>query len=296
MKIRESAGTRMFNFTAAVVLIVLSVLCMLPFVIILSGSFTDNDTIISSGYSILPRDVTLDAYKTIFENPKDMLLAYQVTALVTLIGTVVGLLLIAMTGFVLSRKEFRCRNIISFMIYFTSIFGGGLVPWYYMYAGVLQSKGTLFPIIVPALMSPFLIILMRTFIVSALPDEITEAAIVDGAGNFTIFGRIVLPVITPGLATIGLFLALGYWNDWYRSSLFSTNSSTWTLQYYLYNIINRAEALRSIAAQAGVVITNLPRQSVKLAMAIVVTGPILLLYPFVQKYFVTGITVGAVKG
>jgi putative aldouronate transport system permease protein len=296
MKIREPVGTRAFNTTAAVILIILSLLCVLPFIIILSGSFTDNDTIISSGYSILPRNFTVAAYKTIFENPKDILQAYQVTLTVTAIGTGIGLLLIAMTGFVLSRKEFRYRNIISFMIYFTSIFGGGLVPWYYMYTGVLQTKGTLFPIIVPALMSPFLIILMRTFIVSALPDEVTEAAIVDGAGQLTVFFRIVLPVITPGLATVGLFLALGYWNDWYRSSLFSTNSSTWMLQYYLYNMINRSEALRSIAAQASVVITNLPRESVKLAMAVVVTGPILLLYPFVQKYFVTGITVGAVKG
>jgi putative aldouronate transport system permease protein len=296
MKVREETGTRVFNAVAAIVLIILSVLCIIPFIIIVSGSLTSNDTIIKEGYSIIPRNITFEAYKTIFENPEDILKAYEVTIFVTFAGTLIGLTITAMTGYVLSRKEFRYRNIISFLIYFTSIFGGGLVPWYFMYTGVLQAKGTLFPIIVPGLMSPFLIILMRTFIVTALPNEVTEAAIVDGAGNFTIFCRVVLPVVTPGLATVGLFLALGYWNDWYRSSLFSTNSSTWMLQYYLYNMVNRAEALRRIAAQSDVMFTDLPRESVKLAMAVVVTGPILLLYPFIQKYFVSGITVGAVKG
>lgn len=296
MKIREEAGTRAFNAAAAIILILLSFLCVLPFIIIVSGSLTNNDTIISEGYSIIPRNVTLEAYRTIFENPGDILKAYEVTIFVTFTGTLIGLTIIAMTGYVLSRKEFRYRNVMSFLIYFTSIFGGGLVPWYFMYTGVLQSKGTLFPIIVPGLMSPFLIILMRTFIVTALPNEVTEAAIVDGAGNFTIFCRVVLPVVTPGLATVGLFLALGYWNDWYRSSLFSTNSATWMLQYYLYNMVNRAEALRSIASQSGILLADLPRESVKLAMAVVVTGPILLLYPFIQKYFVSGITIGAVKG
>ncbi|MDR1970671.1 MAG: carbohydrate ABC transporter permease [Treponema sp.] len=296
MKIREETGTKVFNTAAALILIVLSILCVLPFVVIVSGSFTDNDTILSAGYSVFPRNFTTAAYKTIFENPDDILQAYRVTIFVTIFGTALGLAVISMTGYVLSRREFRYRNVISFLIYFTSIFGGGLVPWYFMYTGVLQSKGTLFPIIIPGLMSPFLIIIMRTFIVSALPHEVTEAAIVDGAGNFTIFCKVVLPVVTPGLATVGLFLALGYWNDWYRSSLFSTDSSTWMLQYYLYNMVNRAEALRSLAAQSDVMISDLPRESVKLAMAVVVTGPILLLYPFVQKYFVSGITIGAVKG
>jgi putative aldouronate transport system permease protein len=296
MKIREEAGTRIFNAVAAVILLLLSFLCVLPFIIIVSGSLTSNDTIVREGYSIVPRDVSFEAYKTIFENPEDILKAYEVTIFVTITGTLIGLTIIAMTGYVLSRREFRYRNVMSFLIYFTSIFGGGLVPWYFMYTGVLQSKGTLFPIIVPGLMSPFLIILMRTFIVTALPNEVTEAAIVDGAGNFTIFCRVVLPVVTPGLATVGLFLALGYWNDWYRSSLFSTNSSTWMLQYYLYNMVNRAEALRRIASQSDILLTDLPRESVKLAMAVVVTGPILLLYPFIQKYFVSGITIGAVKG
>lgn len=296
MKIKKSKYTILFEIIAYTLLTFFSVVCVLPFIIIISGSLTDNSIIISEGYSLFPREVSFDAYQTIFKTPKDILQAYGVTVYCTLIGTFLGLTMISLTGYVLSRKSFQYRNIVSFLIYFTTIFGGGLVPWYFMITGVLKLKGTLMAIWMPGLLSPFLIILMRTFITSAVPDEITEAANIDGAGHGTIFLRVVLPVLKPGLATVGLFLALGYWNDWYRSSLFSNDPSTWELQYYLYNMMNRAEALRSIATQANIAVSNLPTESVKLAMAVVVTGPILLLYPFVQKYFVSGITVGAVKG
>ena len=145
-------------------------------------------------------------------------------------------------------------------------------------------------------MSPFLIILMRTFISESVPDAITESAKLDGAGHLTIFGRIILPVLGPGLATVGLFLALGYWNDWYRSSMFSTSQETWELQFYLYNLLNAAASIKQMAMNADIAMADIPTQSMKLAMAVVVTGPVLLFYPFVQRYFVSGITVGAVKG
>ena len=157
-------------------------------------------------------------------------------------------------------------------------------------------KGTLLVLWLPGLVAPFYVVLMRTFVKGSLPDEIAEAAKIDGAGQWMIFCRIAMPVLKPGLATIGLFLALNYWNDWYRSSMFSVDSSTWELQYYLYNMINKAEAAKGIAAEAGIVITDLPSESMKMAMAVVVTGPVLLVYPFVQKYFVSGIMIGAVKG
>lgn len=273
-----------------------AVVCVLPFIIIVSGSFTDNATILKEGYSILPRDFTLSAYQTIFKAPKDILQAYKMTIYYTVVGTALGLFMITLTGYVISRKEFKYRNQVSFLIYFTSIFGGGMIPWYLMYANVLNMKGTTFAIWFPALMSPFLIILMRTFIVGSVPDAITESAKIDGAGQFTIFARIVMPVLRPGLATVGLFLALGYWNDWYRSSMFSTNSETWELQFYLYDLLNATTALKQMAQGTSISTSQLPTESVKLAMAVVATGPVLLFYPFVQKYFVSGITVGAVKG
>ena len=218
------------------------------------------------------------------------------TIFYTAIGTAVGLLLIAMTAYVISRKEFKYRNRISFLIYFTSIFGGGLIPWYLMYSSVLNLKGTTFVIWFPAIMSPFLIILMRTFITDSVPNALTEAAKLDGAGHVTIFLRVVMPIIKPALATVGLFLALGFWNDWYRSSMFSTDSSTWELQFYLYDMLNSSTAVQQMSSGSGTATADIPGESVKLAMAVVTTGPILLLYPFVQKYFVSGITIGAVKG
>ncbi len=294
--IKKSTGTKVFEAIAYTLLVLGSIICVLPFIIIVSGSFTDNTTILVKGYSLLPRDFTFSAYQTIFRSPKDILQAYKMTFYYTIVGTGLGLMMITLTGYVISRKEFKHRNTVSFLIYFTSIFGGGMIPWYLMYANVLNLKGSTIPIWFPALMSPFLVILMRTFIVGAVPDAITESAKIDGAGHFTIFFRIVLPVLKPGLATVGLFLALGYWNDWYRSSMFSTNSSTWQLQFYLYDLLNATTAMKQMASNVSMKTAELPTESVKLAMAVVATGPVLLFYPFVQRFFVSGITVGAVKG
>lgn len=296
MKIKKGTSTIVFETIIYTLLVIGAIVCALPFIIIVSGSVTDNVTILTKGYGIFPRDFTLSAYQTIFKAPKDILQAYKMTIYYTVVGTTLGLLMTTLTGYVISRKEFKYRNQISFLIYFTSIFGGGMIPWYLMYANVLNMKGTTFAIWFPALMSPFLVILMRTFIVGSVPDAITESAKIDGAGQFTIFTKIVIPVLRPGLATVGLFLALGYWNDWYRSSMFSTSSATWELQFYLYDLLNATTALKQMAQGTSISTSQLPTESVKLAMAVVVTGPVLLFYPFVQKYFVSGITVGAVKG
>lgn len=296
MKIKKGPAAITFNIISYSLLAIASIICVVPFILILSGSFTDNMTILLEGYSLLPRDFSLEAYKTVFKAPKDILQAYKMNFYYTGVGTAIGLLMITLTGYVISRKEFKYRNTISFLIYFTSIFGGGTIPWYLMYANVLGLKGSTFAIWFPALMSPFLIVLMRTFIVGSVPDAIAESAKIDGAGHVTIFARIVMPVLGPGLATIGLFLALGYWNDWFRSSMFSTSSETWQLQFYLYNMLNASDAIKQMSQYASIPTTEMPTESVKLAMAVVATGPVLLFYPFVQKYFVSGITVGAVKG
>ncbi len=296
MKVKISKSMIVFQCIAYVLLALGAVVCVAPFLIILSGSLTDDAIIIKEGYSILPRGFTLAAYETIFKVPGEILQAYKMTIFYTVVGTVLGLLMITLTAYVISRKEFKYRNQVSFLIYFTTLFGGGMIPWYLMYANVLNLKGSTFPIWFPGLMSPFLIILMRTFISESVPDAITESAKLDGAGHVTIFFRIILPVLGPGLATVGLFLALGYWNDWYRSSMFSVSQDTWELQFYLYNLLNASSSMKQMAQSANIAMTDIPTQSMKLAMAVVVTGPVLLFYPFVQRYFVSGITVGAVKG
>ena len=296
MKIKKGPAQITFNVIAYTLLLLGSIICVVPFILILSGSFTDNATILREGYSLLPRNFTLSAYETVFKHPKDILQAYKMNIYYTGLGTALGLLMITLTAYVISRKEFKYRNTVSFLIYFTSIFGGGTIPWYLMYANVLGLKGSTIAIWFPALMSPFLVILMRTFIVGSVPDAITESAKIDGAGHVTIFLKIVMPVLGPALATIGLFLALGYWNDWYRSSMFSTDSTTWELQFYLYDLLNATTAIKQMSQASGLSTADLPTEAVKLAMAVVATGPVLLFYPFVQRYFVSGITVGAVKG
>ncbi len=287
-----------FNAIAYVVVICITILCLLPFILIISGSLSDEGTIAREGYSLIPQVFSLDAYKTVFKFPLGILQAYKVTGLNTIVGTFLGLFFISMTGYVLSRKDFKYRNRIAFMIYFTTLFGGGLVPWYIMYTNVLNLKDSYIAICLPGLMSPFLIILMRTFITSSVPDEIVESAKIDGAESFLIYLKIVLPVITPGLATIGLFLALNYWNDWYLSSVFITSPDKYELQFYLYNMLNGFDALNRMMSGKGATTINFtpPAETTKLAMAVVATGPILFLYPFIQRYFVAGITVGAVKG
>jgi putative aldouronate transport system permease protein len=296
MQIQKDASTLLFNFIKLFLLTITSLICVLPFIMIISGSFSSNTTIIKQGYSILPRDFTTTAYATIFQGPKGIIQAYKMNFYYTIIGTSLGLFVTSLTGYVISRKDFKYSNTISFMIYFTSIFGGGMVSWYLMYTNILGLKGTTFSIWFPALTAPFFIIIMRTFIQGAVPDAITESAKIDGAGHVIIFARIVMPVLAPGLATVGLFLALNYWNDWFRSSMFSLDSSTWQLQFYLYNMMNATEALRQLSTVAGISMNDLPSQTVRLAMAVIATGPVLLFYPFVQRYFVSGITVGAVKG
>ena len=285
-----------FDIFKYVLLALASLICVLPFIVVISGSFSDNATILREGYSLLPKNFSTAAYETIFKAPKDILQAYKMTFFYTIMGTVFGLLTITLTAYVISRKEFKYRNTVAFLIYFTSIFGGGMIPWYLMYANVLSLKGSTLAIWFPALLSPFLVILMRTFITGSVPEAITESAKIDSAGHVVIFTRIILPVIGPGLATVGLFLALGQWNDWYRSSMFSINSETWQLQFYLYDMVNATQALKQMAQFTNLSTADLPAQSVKLAMAVVATGPVLIFYPFVQKYFVSGITIGAVKG
>ncbi len=296
-RLRDSEFTFMFQLIAYSVIIILSIMCLLPFLLILSGSFSSNESIVRDGYHLFPTNFSLEGYKMVFTFPTKVLKAYGVTVFTTVVGTTLGLFLITMAGFVLQRKDFKYRNTFSFFIYFTTLFGGGLVPWYIMLANYFNLMDTYTVLIFPGLMTPFLIILMKNFIRSAVPDELIESAKIDGANDFRIYFSIVLKLAMPGIATVGLFLALGYWNDWFTSSLFINNPDMYQLQFYLYNTMNTITFIDQMAIGTGITLSqDVPTESTKMAMAIVVTGPILFLYPFVQRYFVKGLTIGAVKG
>lgn len=270
--------------------------CALPFILIISASFSSESAIMRDGFGLLPREFTFAAYEYIFRAPRQIIGSYVVTIVMTVAGTAIGLFVIAMTGYALQRKDFPFRNSISFFIYFTTLFSAGLAPTFIWVSRYLELRGSYLAVFLQLLMTPWLIILMKNF-VRSVPYEIVESGKIDGAGDFRIFLRLVLPMMKPALATIGLFLALGYWNEWYLSSLYLGSTVEFKpLQYHLYNIINTANALRNSVAGSNVSITELPSNTLKMASAVVATGPIVLAYPFVQRYFVSGITVGAVKG
>ena len=297
---KKSKDIKVFNILSYTLIALVAIICLIPFLMVVVGSFTAEKEIIANGFSFFPKELSLEAYKTALKEPMAILRAYGVTASLTVIGTAIGLFIVAMTAYVLQRKDFKWRNKVSFFFYFTTLFSGGLVPWYILMVKYLGLKDSYLSLLLPPLLSVFNIIIMKSYI-GGIPQALTESAKIDGAGDFTIFVKIILPLIKPALATVGLLIALGYWNDWYNSMLFINNENLYSLQYYLYKIVNNIEAYKTILAQAGGGTSlgstiNMPSESLKMALTIIVTGPIILVYPFIQKYFVSGVTIGAVKG
>ena len=297
MKVKKGKDEKIFLGIAYVLTVLFAVICLLPFYLILVGSFTKESTILTEGYSffLTARNFSLEAYKMAFKSPDTIVRAYGITIFVTAVGTITAVGLSAMTGYVLARPDFPWRNKISFFFFFTTLFSGGLVPWYLMCSKFFKFNNHVYSLILPCLFSVWNMIIAKSFM-KGIPFELTEAAKVDGAGDFRIFWKIILPAAKPLIATIGLFTALTYWNDWYNSMLFINNDHLYSLQYQLYKLINDAKELRKIAAESGMVVDTVPIESMKMALTVVVTEPIILLYPFVQRYFIKGLTLGAVKG
>ncbi|TCN01091.1 putative aldouronate transport system permease protein [Paenibacillus sp. BK033] len=293
---RQQKDKLLLAIIGYVTLAVFALICIVPFVIILSSSFSDEEAIRMHGYTLIPTIFSTDAYRMIFKYPDDILQSYGVTITVTAIGTAVGLFLTAMTAYVLCRKDFKWRNHFAFYFFFTTLFSGGLVPWYLLIVNYLDMKNTLAALIIPSLINVFYIMVMRAFL-AGIPDAISESAKIDGAGDFRIFISLILPLSKPALATVGLFLALGHWNDWYSALLFISDDKLMPLQYYLYQMLGNLEGMRkAMLGAGGVVDANIPGENLKMAMTVVACGPILFAYPFIQKYFVQGLTIGAVKG
>ncbi|MBB6673553.1 carbohydrate ABC transporter permease [Cohnella nanjingensis] len=295
MKIKTEKSTVAFNVLGFAVMTLLTLACLLPFWVIVSGSFTSELEIIEDGFKLWPDRLSVEAYQAAFSNPAQIFRAYEVTIALTVAGTVIGLFVTSMAGFVLSRKDFKLRNGLAFFIYFTTLFSGGLIPWYIMIVKYLGWKDSYLSLLVPSLLGAFNIILMKNFMRS-IPESIPESAKIDGAGEFRIYWRLILPLSTPGLATIGLFMALSYWNDWFHANLFITSEDKYPLQFLLYKILASAAVLKTNVAANLSADMKPPAETLKMAASVIVTGPIVFLYPFVQRYFVKGLTIGAVKG
>jgi putative aldouronate transport system permease protein len=295
MKIKTEASMVWFQIIAYSTIIFFSVFCLLPFWLIVSGSISSENEVISEGFKLWPKQFSFEAFKTVFGNPDQIISAYGVTIGLTIAGTILGMFITSMAGYVLARVDFKFRDPLSFFIYFTTLFSGGLIPWYILMVKYLGLKDSYLAMLLPLLVSAWNIILMKNFMKS-IPESIVESARIDGAGDFRIYARIIIPLAVPGLATIGLFLALSYWNDWFSASLFMTTDAKFPLQFLLYKILASAAVLKTGAANNISVNATPPTETLKMAVAVIATGPIVFLYPFVQKYFVKGLTVGAVKG
>jgi len=280
---------------------VIAAACLLPFVMVISASFSDEMAVQMNGFSLFPQKFSLEAYKQVFNEPSVIGRAYLVTIALTISGTILGLLLQSMTAYVLSRRDFKWRNFFSLFFYVTTLFSGGLVPYFILMTQYLKLKNNYLALLLPLMFSVFNLLILKSYIMGT-PNDLIEAAKIDGSTVFQTYLFVILPVIKPALATIGLFIALGYWNDWYSAMLFITEDSMKPLQYMLYEKINNIEAYKRLIASGlsgsadAVSALGLPTQTLKMALTVVVTGPIILLYPLAQKYYVQGITIGAVKG
>ena len=293
-KFQRTASDDVIRGIGCVVISLLALAGIFPFLVILGTSFDTEANILQYGVTPIPRTPTAAAYELVIRGGT-IWASYGLTILLTAVGTVCGLFICAMTGYALQRRDFPYRSAISFFICFTSLFQAGLAPYYMLMTQTYRLDNTYWAVLLPLMVSSWLIILMKNF-ARSVPHELTESGKIDGAGDFRIFLSIALPLLKPGLATVGLFLALGYWNEWFQSSLFLQNMKVLPLQYRLYKIVNEAQSLKNSVARQYVDVNNLPSESLKMATAVMTAGPVILLYPFVQRHFIAGITVGAVKG
>ncbi len=287
-----------FRIFSNVLMILIGICSIAPFLLLIMSSVTDEQSLVSNGYSFFPKEYSLYAYKYLLADSTSMVRAYGISILVTAVGTVANLLLTTLYAYPLSRKDLPGRNIFAFYLFFTMLFSGGLVPSYIMWSRTFHINNTIFALIVPNLMlGAFNVIMMRTYFTTNIPDAVIEAARIDGAGEIRILYRIVLPMAMPIMATIGLLVGLAYWNDWQNGLYYLTDDRLFSVQVLLMDIQRNIDSLRRSASQgASVSLANLPSTGVRMAITVLGILPIMIVYPFVQKYFVKGIAIGAVKG
>lgn len=278
--------------------IAFAVCCLIPMITVIAISISPEDDIMKYGYQIIPKHIDFLSYEYIFAYPKQILNAYGVTFFVTIGGTILALLINSMAAYALSRKQFEYRNPLAFIVFFTTMFSGGLIPWYILITNYLHLSNTIWVMIIPSLASPWNMFLLRTNF-KAIPNSIIESAKIDGANEMYIYYKLILPLSKPALATIGLFFSLGFWNDWWLCLLFIDKSGLFNLQYILYRMMANITYLTSqMPLNLGFVVdtSQIPNESARMATVILAAGPMLFVFTFFQKYFVQGLTVGSIKG
>lgn len=292
--------TNQMNQTAVhIILILLSAACLFPFLLLFMASITDEQSIVKDGYTLFPSHFSFAAYDYLWNQASTMARSYGITILITIVGTFVGLLISSLLAYPLSRKDMPIRGFLAFIVFFTLLFNGGLVPTYLVYTELFHMKNTLLALIVPGLLTNgFFVLLIRSFFSTSIPVPIIESAYIDGASEFKIFYKIVLPLSLPILATIGLMLTISYWNDWFNGLIYITEPKLFSIQNLLNRMLSNIQFLQqnNLGGNSSAAAASIPMNSVRMAMAVIGIVPIICIYPFFQRYFVKGLTIGAVKG
>ncbi|MFW5667633.1 MAG: carbohydrate ABC transporter permease [Acetivibrio ethanolgignens] len=289
----------MTNILFNILFLLCSLICILPVVFVFMISITSEEVLKRYGYSFIPQAFSLESYRFLFKQGATILQALGVSLFVTVLGTIIGIILTTTMGYVLSRPNFKLKGFLTMVVFIPMIFNGGMIASYVVNTNFLGLKDSIWVLIWPLAVSSFNVIICKTFFRTTIPDSVMESAKIDGASQLTIFTRIVLPISKPVVATIGLFLSFGYWNDWFMSSLYINSKHLFSLQALLNNILQNIQYLAKNPA-LGVSIqeykNSMPAEGARMAIAIVIVVPIACAYPFFQKYFISGLTIGAVKG
>lgn len=292
---KANTEEKVITFISYLTLILFAIVCVVPLLMIIVVSFTSEESIAQHGFSLIPSEISFEAYKMLFANPTQLLDAYKVTIIITVTGTFLGILCSSQMAYAVSRRNFVLQRILSFMLYFTMLFNGGLVPTYILMTRYLHLKNSLWAVILPMMVSPWNIFMLRTFMKS-VPDSLIESAKLDGASEFRIFYQIIVPLSMGGIATVAITMAIGYWNDWYQNMLYISDTDKYSLQYLLQTLLGKVEFLKLANKSGQAVDMKVPEDGLRMATCVMAVGPMAFLFFFVQKYFVRGITIGAVKG
>ena len=292
--------SRRANILLNIMFLILALICVIPAVLVVSISFSAEQSITDYGYRLIPKIISLDGYGYLLKQGALIIRALGVSLFVTIVGTVLGTLLTTLMGYVLSRPDYKLNGFLTMLVFIPMVFNGGLVSTYFIVSQFLHLKNTLWALILPLSVSSFNVVICRTFFKTTIPEELIESAKMDGATQFKIFFQIVLPISLPVIATIRLFLCFAYWNDWYQSMLYIDNQRLYSLQALLNAIMTNINMLAQNAATMGAsmadMVANMPKEAARMAIVVIIVLPIACAYPFFQKYFISGLTVGAVKG
>ena len=295
---KKPSSDTVFNTFSHILMMTFAILCILPLILLLTSSFTDNTTLINTGYSFFPKKWSLSNYTYILQNSQKIFTAYGVSIVLTVVGTFLGTMITIMLGYGVSRSEIPGRKIISFLLIFTMLFNGGLVPTYLVYTNILHVKNTFWGLLLPGLlMNGFNVMLVKSYFKTAVPAEIFEAAEIDGASEFRKFSSIALPLAVPIIATIALFIGMGYWNDWNNGYVYiSTKTNLYSIQNLLNRMQQNLQFIIQNGASSGASTNDIPSEGIRMAISVLGIVPVMIVYPWMQRFFIKGITLGGVKG